>query len=453
MDDAIFMNERNYKLLNTGNGEIVFPLAALQWGQTLFEHAVFLNSNNYMHDKYGSMQGVIALGAADQIHANNNDPFDQLKAFSDTCNDWLFGFFGYELKNRLERLQSKNPDHVDMPDTHFFRPVILIFQNGEGWQVGCLPGYGKLSDPDYVFQSICSFAHKKPDKVVLPKVKARVDKNRYLEQLHAIKSHIQLGDIYEMNYCVEFFADQAVVNPISVYDSLNRVSPTPFSSFYRLDDKYLMCASPERFLKKQGQTLISQPIKGTGARGGSPEEDERLKQALYHDVKERSENVMIVDLVRNDLSRTAEKGSVKVEELFGIYTFPQVHQMISTVVSKLEPKHHFVDAIRHAFPMGSMTGAPKIRAMELIDLYEDTRRGLYSGAVGYISPEKNFDFNVVIRSVQYNAKKRYLNYMVGGAITAASVPEKEYEECLLKARAMEHALDAVKHHQQKQVFI
>ncbi len=445
MNDAIFMNERTYQTFNTHNRQFVFPLTALQWGQSLFEHAVLLNSNNYKHDKYGNIQGIIALGAADQIYANNNDPFEQLKTFSDGFNDWLFGFFGYELKNRLERLSSKNADHIKMPEMHFFRPVIVILQTFAGWQIGCLPGYGQLSDPGFVFRGICSHKDEKPSKDLMVKIKARVDKKRYLEQLQAIKKHIQQGDIYEMNYCVEFFADQAKVNPISVYDSLNRVSPTPFSAFYCLNDKYLMCASPERFLKKQGQKLISQPIKGTGARGKSPEEDERLKQGLFHDVKERSENVMIVDLVRNDLARTAEKGSVHVEELFGVYAFPQVHQMISTVVSKLDPKHHFVDAIKNAFPMGSMTGAPKIRAMELIDLYEDTRRGLYSGAVGYICPEKNFDFNVVIRSVQYNAKSRYLNYMVGGAITAASVPEKEYEECMLKAQAMERALDAVMH--------
>lgn len=445
MNDAIFMKERTYQIFNTRNRQFVFPLAALQWGQSLFEHAVFLNSNNYKHDKYGNIQGIIALGAADQMDANNNDPFDQLKLFSDNCNDWLFGFFGYELKNRLEMLQSKNPDQIGMPDIHFFRPVIVMLQTCTGWQIGCLPGYGQLSDPGFVFQGVCSHKDEMSNKPALAKIKARVDKNRYLGQLQAIKRHIQQGDIYEMNYCVEFFADQADVNPISVYDSLNRVSPTPFSAFYRLNDKYLMCASPERFLKKQGQKLISQPIKGTGARGKSPEEDERLKLALYHDPKERGENVMIVDLVRNDLSRTAEKGSVEVEELFGIYAFPQVHQMISTVVSKLDPKYHFVDAIKRAFPMGSMTGAPKIRAMELIDLYEDTRRGLYSGAVGYICPEKSFDFNVVIRSVQYNAKSRYLNYMVGGAITAASLPEKEYEECMLKAQAMERALDAVMH--------
>ncbi len=436
------MNNRNNKFFNNNHQSNDFPMAALAWGQSLFGNAMFLNSNNYQHDKYESIQGVIALGAADQVYANADDAFEQLKEFSDAHPDWLFGFFSYELKNQLERLQSKNPDHVCMPDMHFFRPVIVLLRKPEGWHIGCLPGYGNLSDPDCVYRSICEQNQIESVNARLPEITARVDKKRYLDRLHAIKAHIQQGDIYEMNYCVEFFAEQAAINPLSVYDSLNRVSPTPFSCFCQLNDKYLMCASPERFLKKQDQTLISQPIKGTGARGGNPEEDERLKQALYHDLKERSENVMIVDLVRNDLSRTAEKDSVRVEELFGIYTFPQVHQMISTVVSKLDNRHHFVDAIKNAFPMGSMTGAPKIRAMELIDLYEDTRRGLYSGAVGYISPEKNFDFNVVIRSVLYNAKKQYLSYMAGSAITAASVPESEYQECLLKAKAMEQALVA-----------
>ncbi|MGM0572458.1 MAG: chorismate-binding protein, partial [Bacteroidota bacterium] len=168
-----------------------------------------------------------------------------------------------------------------------------------------------------------------------------------------------------------------------------------------------------------------------------------LRKTLAADPKERSENVMIVDLVRNDLSRTAQKDSVKVEELFGVYAFQQVHQMISTVTSRLDPGVHYLDAIKKAFPMGSMTGAPKYRAMQLIDHYEDSCRGIYSGSVGYISPEKDFDFNVVIRSIVYNQINKYLSYTAGGAITAASIPEKEYEECLLKAKAMEKALQGM----------
>jgi para-aminobenzoate synthetase component 1 len=156
--------------------------------------------------------------------------------------------------------------------------------------------------------------------------------------------------------------------------------------------------------------------------------------------KEKAENLMIVDLVRNDLARSSKTGSVKVEELFGIYSFSQVHQMISTVSSQIKETTSAVEAIKNAFPMGSMTGAPKVMAMELIEKYENTKRGLYSGAIGYFAPNSDFDFNVVIRSIQYNESKQYLNFEVGSAITYDSDANLEYEECLLKAQAMMKAL-------------
>ncbi|PID89409.1 MAG: hypothetical protein CSB01_02115 [Bacteroidia bacterium] len=250
------------------------------------------------------------------------------------------------------------------------------------------------------------------------------------------------GDIYEINFCQEFFAEQVCINPEQLYNHLKKVSPTPYGCFYKTRNHYLLSASPERFIKKKGTKLISQPIKGTAKRGANKEEDDTIKHHLFTDAKERAENIMIVDLVRNDLSHTATKGSVKVEELCGIYSFPQVHQMISTVVANLRNDIHFVEAIKQCFPMGSMTGAPKIRAMKLIEQYESTKRGLYSGAVGYITPQGDFDFNVVIRSILYNATNKYLSFMVGGAITMQSNPEKEYEECLLKAKAIRKTLSS-----------
>ena len=435
------MAEREYKSFKVSCSSMDdFAMHALRWGHRHFGTAAYLNSNAYDHDKYGSLQQIIALGAAKSFHGGPSYMFDSLKAFSDQYHDWLFGFFSYEIKNQSEQLHSKNPDGIGMPTAHFFRPLVVLILEHNIWRVGCLPGYGNFSQPKKVFFDIQKHQYHKTASQQPINIKARVDKVRYLQQVRAIKEHIQAGDIYEMNYCVEFFAEAVDADPLTVYENLNQISPTPFSCFYALDDKYLMCASPERFLKKQGSRLVSQPIKGTIARGATPENDLALKQDLYNDAKERSENVMIVDLVRNDLSRTARKGTVNVEEMFGIYSFKQVHQMISTVTSEIRPGCHYLDAIKYAFPMGSMTGAPKIRAMQLIDHYEDTRRGLYSGAVGYISPEKNFDFNVVIRSIQYNAKNKYLSYMAGSAITSGSVPEKEHEECLLKARAMAEAL-------------
>ncbi|MDR4988663.1 MAG: anthranilate synthase component I family protein [Bacteroidales bacterium] len=417
-----------------------FASRALSWGSCHFDTAAYLNSNQYTHDHYSRQDEVIALGAADAVSVDGPGAFEQLKAFSDSHKDWLFGFFSYELKNQLEELQSKNPEAVGMPLLYFFRPEILFVRSGNTWRLGCLPGSRLKNDPAKVLAAIRKFNPLPGEATVKTPVKARVSREKYLEQVSNIKRHIQAGDIYEMNYCVEFFSDKAHIDPLLVYERLNQASPAPFSCFFKVNGRYLLSSSPERFMAKRGDRLISQPIKGTSARSADEERDKALKEALFYDSKERSENVMIVDLVRNDLSRTAMAGSVQVEELFGLYSFRHVHQMISTVVSRLHPGFHYLDAIRYAFPMGSMTGAPKIRAMQLIDHYEEMSRGLYSGAVGYISPEKDFDFNVVIRSILYNGLTGYLSFIAGSAITIGSVPEKEYEECLLKAGAMAKAV-------------
>jgi para-aminobenzoate synthetase component 1 len=272
-------------------------------------------------------------------------------------------------------------------------------------------------------------------------VQPRISKNDYTQIIQQLLHHIHRGDCYEINFCQEFYATDVQANPLGLYSRLTAVSPNPFSSFYKLNDKYLLCASPERYMQRKGNHIISQPIKGTYKRDlNNTEADQQLKTQLQQSEKDRTENVMIVDLVRNDLSRICKEGSVKVDELFGVYTFPQVHQMISTISGDLKENVDFTDMIKATFPMGSMTGAPKRKVMELIERYEKTKRGIYSGAVGYISPEKDFDFNVVIRSILYNASNQYLSYLVGGGITSQSDPEKEYEECLLKAEAMKQVL-------------
>ena len=268
------------------------------------------------------------------------------------------------------------------------------------------------------------------------KIQQRISKEEYINSVHTIQEHIQAGDIYEMNFCQEFYVEDVTIDALTVFEKLNRLSKAPFSCYYKLNKKHLLCASPERYFKKASNKLISQPIKGTSKRGASTEEDEQLKLSLLNDEKERSENIMIVDLVRNDLSKVAKRGSVKVEELCGLYSFEQVHQLISTISCEIDSDVSIIDILKSTFPMGSMTGAPKIRAMQLIEQYEKTKRGLYSGAVGYISPEGDFDFNVVIRSILYNENERYISYIAGSAITSKSIPEKEYEECMTKAKAM-----------------
>ncbi len=300
-------------------------------------------------------------------------------------------------------------------------------------------------EPDAVFQQIkiANPPSQKQENAGI-KLQPRISKPDYLNTVEAIRQHIAGGDIYEMNFCQEFFTENATMDPVVVFERLNAIGKAPFSTFLRWRDRYLLSASPERFLKKMGQKLITQPIKGTRRRGKTTEEDEQIRQALAASEKDRSENVMIVDLVRNDLSRNCLPGSVVVEELCGIYSFATVHQMISTVSGVLPRLGTLgslaLQALRDCFPMGSMTGAPKIMSMELIERYERTRRGLYSGAVGYFAPDGDFDFNVVIRSILYNAATRYVSAQVGGAIVYDSVPEEEYEECMVKAEAMMRAL-------------
>ena len=273
------------------------------------------------------------------------------------------------------------------------------------------------------------------------KIKLRIHKEDYFNKVNALLEHIHRGDIYEVNFCQEFYAEEISLNPLVTYSKLNEISKPPFATYLKFDDKFLLSASPERYLKKSGSKVISQPIKGTAKRAEDLVQDELLKNQLRDDTKEQSENIMIVDLVRNDLSRIAKKGTVSVDELCKVYTFEQVHQLISTVSCEVENSMNPIEIIKNSFPMGSMTGAPKISAMELIEKYEVTKRGLYSGTVGYFTPNGDFDFNVVIRSILYNQSKQYISYSVGGAITAKSDPLKEYEECLIKAKAMREVLE------------
>ncbi len=406
-------------------------------------HFCYLDSNNYPNYPYSTFGSLFAIDAIDMISVDK-DCLAQFDSFRLKHQDWMFGFLNYDLKNEIETaLTSGNIDHIQNSLLHFFVPKYLVkIENGKV-EVGIRSesegeSESLLSD----FKNLISFT--KPltthDSRLTTEIQHRISKQDYVSTIEKIKTHIQLGDIYEMNFCQEFYAENAEINPVSVFQKLNQLSKAPFTSFFKNGENYLMCASPERFLKRQNNTLISQPIKGTRKRIQDKKQDNLLKQQLFFDEKERSENVMIVDLVRNDFSRIAVKNSVEVEELFGIYSFEQVHQMISTVTCTIPQDLSFSEIIRAVFPMGSMTGAPKIAAMELIEQYEPTKRGLFSGAVGYMTPKGNFDFNVVIRSILYNEQNQYVSIQAGSAITIDCDAEKEYEECLLKAKAMLEAL-------------
>jgi len=418
-----------------------FPVAPIgrfkhqifEWAKD-FEVVCYLDNNHYRGYTGNDFECLVAVGAGSQLfQKEEKGAFDGLKTFYDEKKDWLFGFLTYDLKNDVEQLTSANFDGAGFPAIHFFQPLTVLEIHAEKVTI-----HSASDSPEYIFDHIKQTpAPQSLLKASKPlHLRSRISRESYLDTVHAIRQHILRGDIYEMNFCQEFFVEDCLFDAPAVFQRLNDIAKAPFSAFYKLHDRYLLCASPERFLKKTGNKLLTQPIKGTIRRGADAREDAMLRQQLFDSPKDRSENVMIVDLVRNDLARSCRTGTVQVEELFGVYRFEQVMQLISTVTGQLEEDVHFVDAIRRAFPMGSMTGAPKVRSMELIELYEQTRRGLYSGAVGYITPWGDFDFNVVIRSMIYNGAGRYLSFQVGGAIVFDSVPEDEFVECLLKAKGV-----------------
>ncbi len=430
-------NLRTFRKLQLKNVE-QYKQKLLNWSQQ-FSEVTWMDSNNYSED-YSSFDAVLAVDAFTSIQTDFHDGFSKLKDYQSTTKDWIFGYLSYDLKNDIEALESNNFDGLQFPDLYFFQPKKLFFINGNVLEIHYLNCVDDELDDD--IDAIKKTSLNVEDYEIQPiKIKLRIHKDDYFKKLAEMLAHIHRGDIYEANFCQEFYAESSSINPLLAYQNLNAISKPPFATFIKLHDKYLLSASPERYLKKVGSKIISQPIKGTAKRSENIEEDNQLRDNLSIDHKERSENIMIVDLVRNDLSRTAIKGSVKVTELCKVYTFPQVHQMISTVTSMVEEGTNPVDVIQSTFPMGSMTGAPKVSAMQIIEDLEETKRGVYSGAVGYFSPTGDFDFNVVIRSILYNKTNQYVSYSVGSAITAKSDPLKEYEECLVKARAMRDVLE------------
>ena len=414
-----------------------FKSNLLNWSQQ-FETLIWLDSNNH-NQQYNSFDCALAADEFTSIKTDYYNAFEKLKEYQTLTKDYIFGYLTYDVKNDVEQLSSSNFDGLNFADLYFFQPKKLIFVKKEAVEFH----YLKMIDDEIErdFEEIKKAKAPKIEKINSDiNIKLRIPQKEYHSKIHEILAHIQRGDIYEVNFCQEFYAENTTINPVEVYRHLNEISAPPFASFLKLDNKIALCASPERYIKKEGLKIISQPIKGTAKRVQSKPDDTQLAANLMQNEKERAENVMIVDLVRNDLSKTAKKGSVKVEELCKVYSFKQVHQLISTIVSEVKENTHPVDVIRDTFPMGSMTGAPKVAAMKIIEKFEESKRGLYSGTVGYFTPENDFNFNVIIRSILYNASKKYVSYSVGGAITAKSIPDKEYEECLLKAKAMKYVL-------------
>ncbi len=415
-----------------------FKNAILEWTRS-YDKVVWLDSNAH-EDVYGEFETIVAVSRQTNGSDFEIKNIDKAQKFIDEQKDWLFGFITYDFKNNLETLESNNSDELDFPELHFFCPQKIIVLRDKHVDFLYLDELENDIEIDFSLlqkTTIPEFDFESKDI----RIRMRIHKDAYFEKVDKMLDHIHRGDIYEANFCQEFYSTNSTIDPWSVYKNLNEISEPPFATFLRLDDKYLLCASPERYLKRKDNTIISQPIKGTAKRDADSKQDKQLKNELAKNPKERAENIMITDLVRNDLSKSAMKGTVKVEKLCEVYTYNQVHQMISTVTCTVPAEIPSTQIIKETFPMGSMTGAPKVSAMKIIEDLEETQRGLYSGTVGYFTPNGNFDFNVVIRSILYNATNQYVSYSVGSAITSKSIPEKEYEECLIKAKAMRRVLE------------
>ncbi|MES1221052.1 MAG: anthranilate synthase component I family protein [Bacteroidota bacterium] len=405
----------------------------LNWAQQ-FSIFCLLDNHQYQIEPH-TIECMLAAGYKRIISAGDQNSLKALQEFINNKPSWLFGHLNYDLKNEIADLTSSHTDHIRFPDFFFFEPEIIIRLGTNFLTIEC-------DKPRQVYNNIIqSKIERHSVDQTVPDIKSRMTKAEYIDIINKLRRHILRGDCYEINFCQEFFAENTFINPAGVYERLSEISPNPFSGLYKLNDKYLLCASPERFIKKNGQHILSQPIKGTARRiAGNSKEDEQGKADLYQSRKDRSENVMVVDLVRNDLSRVCKEGTVRVDELYGIYSFPQVYQMISTISGELKENIAFTEILNATFPMGSMTGAPKRSVLQLIEKYEKAKRGIFSGALGYITPEGDFDFNVVIRSIMYNASDRYLSFQAGSGITFYSDPENEWEECLLKAQAISKVL-------------
>ena len=390
-------------------------------------HFTLLNSN----DSFDDYELIIAYGAKSFIQSSKNS-LQKIDKYISCVNDWVFGFLSYDLKNEIENLSDLNKDIFNLPNIYFYQPKVIWLIKGEKARIYSISKKNLNEDWDKINSINYKECAKKSSIDLIP----RTSRDEYVKKIKKIKQRILKGDCYEMNFCFDMYSQNKKINPYKTYIKLNNYTRSPMSTFFKLNQLFLLSSSPERFIKRNNKTIISQPIKGTAKRGLNSTEDEEIKERLLSSPKELSENHMIVDLVRNDLSRLARKGSVKVKYLNKLNTFKRVHQLISTIEAKIESKTKFSKIISGMFPMGSMTGAPKIESMNIIDEYESTKRGLYSGSVGYIKPNKDFDFNVVIRSIIYDEILKEINVNVGSAITFKSDAESEFEECLLKAEPM-----------------
>lgn len=379
---------------------------------------------------------VVLAGARDRYAFRvgaKGDPFTEWAAFLPK-GQWSYGQLSYGLKDHVERLGSRHAPRWSFPLLWWALPERVVEVVGDAAFLYC-PASDEAEAKAWAKKVISAPPESAPAR--LPDEWLRhTDRTAYMEALSRIQRHLLRGDIYELNYCTERTATLPELDPYASFTRLMAGSSASFPAFYRHLDQFALCASPERYLSFDGRLVRGEPMKGTRARSIDAREDARAAAALAADEKERSENVMAVDVMRNDLGRVAVPGSVQVPVLFGIRSHPGVHQMVSTIEARLADGMGPVQAVAASFPMASMTGAPKIRAMQLIDELEDMPRELFSGSLGFFDDRGRGDLNVMIRTVMYDAPTGHASLITGSAITVMSDHEKEYEECELKARSV-----------------
>lgn len=381
----------------------------------------------------------MGVGELDSLEtARPGSGFERLGTFLEQHGDWAFGHLAYGMGVEMEPVLAPGDDLLGWPALRFFVPRFVVQWKPEGILVHC-----RKEDEVDAGRLVADLAH--PDTgaydTQLPAL-TFTGREEYLERAHELLSHIQRGDIYEVNYCLARTGVAQGLDPFAAFAALDRTLRAPHATFYRSGELYALCQSPERFVRIEDRTITGEPMKGTRPRHADASMDRALALELANDAKERSENIMAVDVMRHDMSRVAAPRSLHVPELCEVKSLPALHQMTSTVRARLREGLGTVDAIRSCFPMASMTGAPKKRAMQLIDAMEGTPRGLYSGALGYFTPNGDADFNVVIRTLLFDARSGAVSLTTGSALTAACDPAKEWEECELKARSV---LDALEH--------
>lgn len=402
-----------------------FPYKGTVAWNALHEHPVFL------YRRIADQQrAVLGIGVLDTYEGPTF-------GHSGRVQDWIFGHLCYDLKNELEQLEPRLLPAEDFPLSQWFVPRWVIEWRGTELLLHVHPN--DEAEGVRLVEALC--AERPRTSVATPAVWVeQTTREDYLKRAEVLLDHIQRGDIYEVNYCTERRAQLPGWDPYAAFQQLLQRSDAPFAAFHRLGDHFALCASPERFLSFQDDRIVGQPMKGTRPRSTDVDKDRRFALDLASDDKERSENIMALDVMRNDLSRVAASGSVLVEELCGVHAYEHVYQMVSTVSARLREGLSPFDAVLAAFPMASMTGAPKLRAMQLIDAAEERARGLFSGTLGFFAPDGSGDLNVVIRTVLYDAATGQASLTTGSALTATCDPEREWEECALKARSVIEAL-------------